>query len=75
MGGERTLKEVLREKRWIFLAILLLPVVGMVVAVPLIMVRVPQNFALSLALIAFAIGQYIIVVFFIMRRIDSLTAS
>jgi len=75
MGAERTLKDVLREKRWIFLAILLLPAVGMVVAVPLIMVRVPQNFTLSVALIAFAIGQYLLVVFLIMRRIDSLTAS
>jgi len=75
MGEQRSFKDVLRENRRILLAILLLPVIGMVVAIPLIFIRAPQNFAIAGILIIAMLLQYLIVVFFIMHRIDRLTSS
>ena len=75
MAEQGSFKEMLRRNRKIFLGILLLPVVGMVVAISLIIIRAPRNLGLSLGLVSAMIVQYIVVVFLIMRRLNRLAES
>jgi len=75
MSSQSTFKDVLRENRRTFLAILMLPVVGMVVAISLIVIRAPENLAVSVGLIILMLCQYLVLVFYISRRMDRLVSS
>jgi len=72
MAEQGSLKEALRKNRWPFLAILLLPVVGMAVAMLLITVRAPHNLGLIIVLILVMILQYVVTVYIIMLRFNRL---
>lgn len=75
MSEQPAFKDVLRKNRRIFLAILMLPVVGMVIAILLIAIRVPEKLALSGGLIILMICQYLVLVVYVSRRIDRLISS
>jgi len=75
MSEERSFRDVLRENRRTFLAILLFPVIGMVIAIPLIYLRAPHNFSTPVILIIAMILQYLIVVFIIKSRMDRIASS
>lgn len=75
MSEQPALKDVLRKNRRTFLAILMLPVVGMVIAILLIAIRVPEKLALSGGLIILMICQYIVLVVYVSRRIERLRSS
>ncbi len=73
MSGETTFKDVLRGKRRLFLAILLLPMVGMLIAVALIIVRRPENLPLIIAAIFFLMVQYGVTIIYINSRMEQVT--
>lgn len=75
MSEEPDFKEVLKRNRRTILAVLLLPVVGMVIAIPLIAIRAPENFALATGLIVLMIFQYVVLALYVSRRMDRLIAS
>jgi len=75
MSEEPDFKEVLKRNRRTILAVLLLPVVGMVIAIPLIALRAPENFALATGLIVLMIFQYVVLALYVSRRMDRLIAS
>jgi uncharacterized protein involved in response to NO len=75
MSEEPDFKEVLKRNRMIILAVLMLPVVGMVIAIPLIAIRAPKNFALATGLIVLMIFQYVVLALYVSRRMDRLISS
>lgn len=75
MKERPSLKDILRGNRRTIMAILMIPVVGMVVAISLICVRSPENILLSVGLIIPVLIQYLILVYYISRRIDRLTSA
>ncbi len=75
MEEKLTFKEALRRNRQAFLAVLLLPVFGMAISIPLIIMRAPRNLAVSLSLISILLVQYVVFFLYIKRRIDSFLSS
>jgi len=75
MSDEPSFRDVLRENRRAFLAILMLPAVGMVVAISLIITRATENLAISVGIIALMLCQYLLLVYHISRRMDRLISS
>ena len=75
MGETPNFKESLKQNRVILLAILMLPVVGMAIAIPLIIWRVPGSVMVAIPIIIFLMAQYIILVIWISKKIDQLTTS
>ena len=52
-----------------------MPVLGMVIAIPLIIWRAPKNMMVVLGVITILIVQYSLLVFWISKRIDQLIES
>ncbi|MBS7653068.1 MAG: hypothetical protein QXD04_06245 [Candidatus Bathyarchaeia archaeon] len=75
MEEKYAFKEALRRNRQAFLVVLLLPVFGMTLSIPLIIVRSPRNLAVSLSLISILLVQYLVLFLYIKRRIDSFLSS
>ena len=69
--SDTTFKETMRKYRTYFIALLMFPVAGMVAALGIIAWRPPKNFTLAIAVIFFLMVQYVVTVFFIVKRIDS----
>jgi len=70
MSGETSFKDVLREKRRQFLAVLLLPIVGMLIALVLIIMKRPDNLPLIIAVVFFLMVQYGVTVVYINSRME-----
>jgi type II secretory pathway component PulM len=75
MSEDSIFSDSLRKNRNIFLVVLLLPVVGMVVAIPLIIWREPKHMMIVLGAITLLIIQYTLLVFWISKRIDQIIKS
>jgi len=75
MSEDSDFSDSLRKNRIIFLAVLLLPVVGMVIAIPLIIWREPKHMMIVLGVITVLIIQYSLLVFWISNRIDQIIKS
>ena len=75
MSEDSIFSDSLRKNRNIFLVVLLLPVVGMVVAIPLIIWREPKHMMIVLGVITVLIIQYSLLVFWISNRIDQIIKS
>jgi len=73
MSGDSTYKDYMKKNRNTLLAILLIPVLGMVIAIPLIIWKAPKTMMVALGVIAVLIVQYILLVRWISKRIDQLT--
>ncbi len=75
MSGDSSYKDYMKKNRNTMLAILMLPVLGMVIAVPLIIWKAPKTMMVVLGVIAILIIQYSLLVRWISKRIDQLTES
>lgn len=75
MSESSNFKESLRQNRVILLAILMLPVIGMAIAIPLIIWRVPGSVMVAIPIIILLMVQYILLVFWINKKIDQLAAQ
>ena len=75
MSEQPTFKDVLRKNRRILLAVLMLPVVGMIIAIFLIVLRAPDKLVISGGVIALLICQYLVLVVYVSQRIDRLVSS
>ncbi len=73
MSGDSSYKDYMKKNRNAFLAILMLPVIGMVIAIPLIIWKAPKTMMVVLGVIAILIIQYSLLVRWISKRIDQLT--
>ena len=73
MSGENSYKDFMKKNRNAFLAILMLPVIGMVIAIPLIIWKSPNNMMVALGVIIVLIIQYSLLVRWISKRIDKMT--
>ncbi len=75
MSGDSSYKDYMKKNRNTMLAILMLPVLGMVIAIPLIIWKAPKTMMVALGVIVVLIAQYTLLVRWISKRIDQLTES
>jgi len=75
MSGDSSYKDYMKKNRNTLLAILMLPVLGMVIAIPLIIWKAPKTMMVVLGVIVILIIQYALLVRWISKRIDQLTES
>ncbi len=75
MSGDSNYKDYMKKNRNMLLAILMLPVLGMVIAIPLIIWKAPKTMMVVLGVIGVLIVQYSLLVRWISKRIDQLTES
>tara|TARA_B100001971_G_scaffold97651_1_gene90269 strand:+ start:843 stop:1073 length:231 start_codon:yes stop_codon:yes gene_type:complete len=73
MSGDSSFKDYMKKNRNAMLAILLIPVLGMVIAIPLIIWKAPKTMMVALGVIGVLIVQYTLLVRWISKRIDQLT--
>ena len=73
MSGDSSYKDYMKKNRNAMLAILLIPVLGMVIAIPLIIWKAPKTMMVALGVIGVLIVQYTLLVRWISKRIDQLT--
>jgi membrane-anchored glycerophosphoryl diester phosphodiesterase (GDPDase) len=67
------LSDVLDANRSIIIVLLGLPVIGMLIAAGLIIYKKPDNMVVVLGVITFVGIQYIITMFFLMKRVEGMT--
>lgn len=75
MSETSNFKDVIRKNRRALLAILMLPVVGMAIAIPLIIWRVPGVVRVAIPIILVLMAQYALLVFWISKKMNQITAS
>ena len=75
MSDKTNFADVIRKNRLTLLAILMLPVVGMVIAIPLILWRVPGAARVAIPIILVLMVQYMLLVVWIFRKMNRITAS
>jgi hypothetical protein len=75
MNENKDFKTVLKKNRRILLAILMLPVIGMLIAIPLIMWKAPQSLLVAGGVIAFLLVQYLLLVWWISKKIEQIIKS
>lgn len=67
-----SISQVLYSNRSLVMVLLGVPVFGMLIAVALILYKRPDNTAVALGVILFVAVQYILMMFFFMKRVESL---
>ncbi len=75
MDESNEVKASIKKNRNMFLAILMMPVAGMMASIPIIVWRAPSNMNIVLAVIVVLMAQYILLVNWIVKRMDKLTAK
>jgi hypothetical protein len=75
MSAPSNFADVIRKNRWTLLAILMLPVVGMVIAIPLILWRTPGVARVAIPIILLLIAQYTLLVMWISKKMNQIVAS
>lgn len=75
MSAPSNFTDVIRKNRWTLLAILMLPVVGMVIAIPLILWRTPGVARVAIPIILLLIAQYTLLVMWISKKMNQIVAS
>jgi len=71
MSGEVTIKELLKRNSHIILPVLLMPAVGMIIAMVLIATRGASNILLMCLIIGVILAQYLILVAYIWKKMYS----
>jgi len=71
MSGEATIKELLKRNSRIILAVLLMPAVGMIIAMVLIAVRGASNILPIYLIIGVILAQYLLLVAYIWKKMYS----
>jgi len=67
-----SVSEIMKANRWFIAALLSLPIFGMIIAAVLILYQRPGNMYVALGVILFLLVQYGLMVYFLIRRLDSL---
>ncbi len=75
MGESNDFNASLKKNRNLFLAILMMPVAGMMVAIPIIVWKAPRNMNIVLTLIVVMMVQYLLLVNWIIKKMDKLTVK
>jgi len=75
MSDKTNFADVIRKNRLTLLAVLMLPVIGMAIAIPLILWRVPGAARVAIPIILVLIVQYTLLVVWISRKMKQITAS
>jgi hypothetical protein len=75
MSAARTFYEGYKKNRNLFIFVLMTPVIGMAVAIPIIIWQAPKNMPIVIAVIFFLIVQYTVTIFFMIKRIERLDNS
>ena len=75
MSETSDFKDVIRKNRRALLAILMLPVIGMAIAIPLIIWRVPGVVRVAIPIILVLMAQYALLVYWISKKMNQITAS
>jgi glucan phosphoethanolaminetransferase (alkaline phosphatase superfamily) len=73
--GESDLKKGFKQNKGILLAILMMPVFGMVIAIPLIIWKAPRTVMVAVPIILLLMAQYFLLVYWISKKIDQMTSS
>ena len=69
MSGEATIREMLKRNSRKILAVLLIPAVGMIIAMVLIAVRGASNILLIYLVIGVILAQYLLLIAYIWKKI------
>jgi len=72
MSETTSFKDSVKKNRSALLAILMLPVFGMAISIPLIIWKAPKNMGVALGVIVVLMAQYTLLVWWISKRIDQL---
>lgn len=72
MSETTSFKDSVKKNRSALLAILMLPVLGMAISIPLIIWKAPKNMGVALGIIVVLMAQYTLLVWWISKRIDQL---
>jgi len=75
MDESSNFRESLKQNRGILLVILMMPVFGMVIAIPLIIWKAPRAVVVAVPIILLIITQYLLLVYWISKKIGQVTSS
>jgi hypothetical protein len=75
MGESSNFKDRLQQNKGILLAILMIPVFGMIIAIPIIIWKAPGTLMVAVPIILILIAQYLLLVYWISKKMDQLTSS
>ena len=75
MSDKTNFADVIKKNRLTLLAILMLPVIGMAIAIPLILWRVPGAARVAIPIILVLMVQYTLLVVWISRKMSQVTES
>jgi glucan phosphoethanolaminetransferase (alkaline phosphatase superfamily) len=75
MDESSNFRESLKQNRGILLVILMMPVFGMVIAIPLIIWKAPGAVIVAVPIILLIIAQYLLLVYWISKKIGKMTSS
>jgi len=67
-----SVSEIMKANRHFIIALLSFPIVGMIIAVVLVLYKRPDNTYVALGVILFLLVQYSLMMYFLIRRLDSL---
>lgn len=67
-----SLSEIMKANRQFIIALLSFPIVGMLIAAALVIYKGPDNMYVALGVIIFLLVQYSLMVYFLIKRLDSL---
>jgi len=70
-----TFKEVYRRYKLLFLAVMFVPVIGMVAVIGILYMHPSSNLPLQVALVFFLLVQYVISIYVIARRMEAIISS
>ena len=73
MSYSQNSKDSIIKNRTILLVILMMPVMGMVISIPLIMWKKPESTMVAIPIIGFLIIQYSLMVLWISKKMKQLT--
>ncbi len=72
MSETTSFKDSVKKNRSALLAILMLPVFGMAISIPLSIWKAPKNMGVALGIIVVLMAQYTLLVWWRSKRIDQL---
>ena len=70
-----SLADILHKNRTFVLAMLGVPVIGMAIAFVLVLIKKPDNMLITLAVTFFLAVQYILLMFFWMKRVEKMATE
>ena len=75
MSESKDFISILKQNQKILMAILMLPIMGMIIALLLITWRLPERIMVAGGVIVFLMVQYLILIWWITKKMNQLTNS